>query len=384
MTTRIENCPGTINTAGYTAHVWTFDDDIKQISHAWDSLYDRASYASPYLSRAWTEAWLSVQPDRPRVSLYGVTRGERLVALLPLMRSSMLPAVSPVGTGESAYLGMLLDDNEDNAVSVLCGALRKNVQCVYSHDILTNDRASIALFEELRRKGWVVATRARNPAFQTELPATYEEYLASQKSSKSRQTLRRKERQLEKSHRVRVERFRGVDITENVLNRCAVVQESSWMVRRGAAKVQLASTRTVILKMADAGYASVWMLSLDEEDAAFVICFVAKGVVCYKYPSFSLKYPTSLSIGNYLISHVMRDAIADGARVLDFGHGDGDYKRFWGTTTHTINRIIAGHGVFGRATAISASLVWDTTGSRAFKRLRRACSSVRRRLRSLI
>lgn len=361
----------------YTPQVWSSTAEVDRLGPEWDDLFTRATRASVYQSRVWCSAWLAGRAGLSPPVIYGVRRGNRLVALLPLVRAGPCGVAVPIGTGESAYLGLLLDDKEPSALEAMSATLREHEICFYSYDLLSTDQPTQALLDSLSQSGWSISRRRRNPVFQVELPESYDKYLAAHKSSRSQQMLRRKERMLEKAYHVDVLRFDGDEITGDLLDRCSAVQRESWMVRRGADVLSQASTIEMIRAMGAAGLAGVWMLSLDGHDAAFVACWKAHGTLYYQYPSFSLHYPPRLSIGNYLISRLLQDIIADGARLLDFGHGDAEYKRFWGTVERRVDRVIAGRGPIGLVTAKAMPLAWDCWTSRSIRRVRAVMKRLR-------
>ncbi|MHC4116618.1 MAG: GNAT family N-acetyltransferase [Planctomycetota bacterium] len=82
-------------------------------------------------------------------------------------------------------------------------------------------------------------------------------------------------------------------------------------------------------------------MAIDGEDAAFACSFIAHRQHHYYWPAFKLKHESSLSIGQMLLMHVIRDSCEDGILALDFVHGDAEYKRFWATDSYNVYRVAA-------------------------------------------
>ena len=77
----------------------------------------------------------------------------------------------------------------------------------------------------------------------------------------------------------------------------------------------------------------------------------------FRWTAFKLKYE-SLSPGQSLMMHMIRDACHNNILSIDFGAGDAGYKRFWCTNHFDVNRAIAASSLRGRLIAIWYCTIW--------------------------
>ncbi|MFH1718142.1 MAG: GNAT family N-acetyltransferase [Planctomycetota bacterium] len=322
----------------------------------WDDLFARAVHAPPYLSRAWARTFIE-EERLPGTPLFILARsGAKLVAMLPLAIRRVLGArvAVPIGTGEGAYLGLLLDPDYPAVTEHMAELItsRKVFDVYYSDDLSSEDEATAGLLDNLAKRGYCCRRVFRRPCLYIRLGCSFDEYLNKQiPKGRRRYKLRYRERKLYKSGGVKVTRYVGGDITPEVNGRVAAIQLESWMKSRGAAVLGQPFYQRLLANMAEGGFGHVWLMTINGEDAAFVYSFVAHRQHHYFWPAFKLKYESSLSVGQILLMQVIRDCCADGVVHFDFIHGDAEYKRFWATDSYTVYRVVAGRGFTGRLIA---------------------------------
>lgn len=337
--------------------------DISGFDKDWDNLFDRTVNAYPYLSRPWINTFI----DEGR--LLGTTVfimawcGEKLVALFPLAIRKRLgvKVAVPIGTGQGSYLGLLLDPDYKPAIAYIVDLIASNnvFDVFYNTDLYSEDSATHDLLLRLTRQGYSSRYVFRDPAHYIQLGCSFNEYLKRKiPKGKRRYKLRYEERKLFQSADVKVTRYIGEDVTPEINKRIATIQHESWMKRRGAAVLGQPFYQKLLANMAKAGFSSVWLMTIDGDDAAFAYAFVARGKLHYYWPAFKLKYESALSIGHILLMQVIRDACNDGISVFDFLHGDAEYKRFWATDTSLVYKVIASRGYRGFLIAMSYYLTW--------------------------
>jgi CelD/BcsL family acetyltransferase involved in cellulose biosynthesis len=326
-------------------------EDISVFGEHWDDLFARATDAPPFLSRPWVNTFIQDGRINGTPLFILAWSGVKLVALFPLAVRRCLSAkiAEPIGTGQASYLGLLLDPEYSFAVKAMADRIISekifDVYCstdLYSEDLATND-----LLVQLVKRGYSSRRVYRNPCPCIRLGCSYEEYLQEAKSAKSRQTLRRKERSLLKRYAINVECYNGSEVTADVIERIARIQEQSWMKRRGAAVLGQPFYRKLLLAMAQTGIAKVWVMRIDNVDVAFVFALVTHRILYYAWTAFKLEYASSLSVGQFLTNSTIRDACGDGIILYDFEHGDAEYKRFWSTNIYSVYRVVAGRGACG-------------------------------------
>jgi len=351
-----------ISDRSISIQVATGSECISGFGGDWDDLFDRAVGASPFLARPWAVTFIEQGRLLGDPLFVLAWCGDKLVMLLPLAVRKLLHVTIavPIGTGQGSYLGLLLDPDYLYAVDIMVDRIvSEKIFDVYcSKDLYSEDLATNELLERMVKKNYSCRRVYRNPCPCIRLGSSYEDYLKRAKSAKSRQMLRRKERSLLKRYAVNVEYYNSSEVTDDVINRIASIQEQSWMKRRGAAILGLPFYRKLLLGMARAGFGRVWMMTIDGADAAFVYALVAHRRLYYAWTAFKLEYASSLSVGQFLTNWTIRDACRDGILLYDFEHGDAEYKRFWSTDNYSVYRIVAGRGVCGNFIAGIYFIIW--------------------------
>jgi len=327
-------------------------EGISEFGDDWDDLFVCAKGASPFLSRFWIRTFVE-EGRLPGTPLFILAWfGTKLVALFPLVVRRVLntKTAMPIDAGKGAYLGLLIDPEHRSAIKDIADIIiSENIfDMYYSADLSSEDTATNDLLDDLVSRGYSCRKVCRDPCFCMQLGCSFDEYLKKKiPKGKRRRKLLYKEKRLYKSADVRVTRYVGKEITPELNRRIAAIQIESWMKRRGAAVLGEPFYQKLLGNMAEGGFGQVWLMTIDGEDAAFVYSFVAHGQHHYFWPAFKLKYESSLSIGQMLLMHVVRDACEDGIQLFDFIYGDAEYKRFWATDCYKVFRVVAGRGFMG-------------------------------------
>ena len=339
------------------------EEGISVFGQHWDDLFARASGATPFLSRIWASTFVEGGRIRGTPLFLLAWSGPKLVGLFPLAIRKRLNVkiAEPIGTGQGSYLGLLLDPDYPEVVRHMVEAIRTrcSVNLIFIEDLWSADNSTNAFLTELAKENFLVRRVFRNPCPFIRLACSYEEYMKNTKSSKSRQTLRRKERQLHKKHKVNIEQYKGSEITSTALQRIAAIQDQSWMKRRGASILGHTFYQKLLLAMSQAGFGRLWLMTLDGADAAFVFALVAHRRLHYAWTAFKLEYCSSMSVGQFLTKRTIHDACQDNILLYDFEHGEAEYKRFWSTDNYDVYRAVAGQGFCGRITAIFYFGLWE-------------------------
>ena len=335
---------------------------ISVFDEHWDDLFARAVDAPPFLSRPWISTYIEEGLIKGTPLFILAWCGTKLVALFPLeVRKCLTFKIAvPISTGISSYLGLLLDQDYRSVTEDIADIIRSKrvFDVYYSEDFFSEDLATNDLLDKLVKKGYSRRQVFRNPCFYIELGCSFDEYFQKKASSKSRQNLRRRERRLFENGNVKVEHYVAGEVTPEVLLRIAAIEEQSWLKRRGAAVLYKPFYQKLLLKMAQAGFGHVWLMIIDGEDAAFEYVFISHEKLQFAWRAFKLKHSSSVSIGQILMMHTIRDACNNGILSMDIGHGEADYKRFWAEDSNKVNRVVAGYGLKGHLIATCYYLTW--------------------------
>lgn len=339
------------------------EEGISEFGDHWDDLFARAVNATPYLTRSWITTIIDERRSLGTTVFILAWCESKLVALFPLAVRKCLGVkiAVPIGTGLGCYLGLLLDPTYKLAIDHIADliASKKVFDVFFNTDLYSEDSATNDLLLRLTRNGYSCRSVFRDPAHYIQLGCSFDEYLKRKiPKGKRRYKLRYEERKLFQSADVKITRYIGEDVTSEINKRVAAIQLESWMKRRGGAVLGQPFYQKLLANMAKAGFSSVWLMTIDGDDAAFAYAFVAHGKLHYYWPAFKLKYESALSIGQILLMQVIRDACNDGVEVFDFLHGDAEYKRFWATNTSRVERVAMSSGYMGFLIAMSYYLTW--------------------------
>jgi CelD/BcsL family acetyltransferase involved in cellulose biosynthesis len=337
-------------------------EGISEFDEHWDDLFARAVYAPPFLSRPWISTFIQEGKVKGTPLFILAWSGAKLAALFPLEVCKCLGGkiARPISTRKGFYLGLLLDPNYRSVVKYIVDAIksRKVFSIYYTEDLSSEDASTNEFLDELVQKGYSRRQVFRNPCYYFQLDNSFDEYFKKKASSKSRQNLRRRERRLFEDSDVKVEHYAPEKVTPEVLRRIAAIEDQSWLKRRGVAVLKEPFYQKLLLKMAQAGIGNVWLMTIDGDDAAFEYVMITHKRLQFGWRAFSLKHTSSVSVGQILMMHTIRDACNNGILSMDIGHGESDYKSFWAEDKYIVNRVVAGSGLTGHLITTYYYLIW--------------------------
>ena len=335
---------------------------VSEFGEHWDDLFVRAVDTPPFLSRPWVSTFIREGKIKGTPLFILAWCGTRLVALFPLAVRKCLTAkiAVPIGKGIPSYLGLLLDPGYRSVTEDIADIIisKRVFDVYYSEDLSSEDLATNDLLDKLAKRGCSRQQVSRNPCCHVQLGCSFDEYFKNSASSKSRQNLLRRERRLFENGDVKVEHYVVGEVTPEILFRIAAIEEESWLKRRGATVLQQRFYQELLLKMAQVGFGHVWLMTIDGEDAAFEYVYITHNRLQFGFRAFKLKYSSSVSIGQILMMHAIRDACSNGVLSMDIGHGAADYKRFWAKDSYRVNRVVASRGFRGYLIATSYYIAW--------------------------
>jgi len=336
-------------------------EGISEFGEYWDDLFARAVDAPPFLSRPWVSTFIHEGRIKGTPLFMLAWYDSKLVALFPLAVRKYLNAkiAVPIGIGEVSYLGILRDPEYSSVVGCIAEKIiSERLFDVYLNIDLSSVDASVNDFLTVFiQKGYSYWRVRRTCCYLIQLGCSSDEYFSQHMSSRTRRTLNREERRLLRDADVRIQFYTGKEITHEIVDRIAAVQEESWMKRRGVAVFGEQFHRKLMLEMAHAGNGCLWLMTINNDDAAFLYAFIAHRKLYLYWTAFKLRYKT-LSIGKNLLMHAVCDACSNDISLIDFGPGDAEYKRFWATDYFDVSRAIAASSLRGRLIAICYCTIW--------------------------
>jgi CelD/BcsL family acetyltransferase involved in cellulose biosynthesis len=322
-------------------------DKFNYVRSSWKALFNRVEDAWPYSSPAWAEIFIEGGRVRGEVCFAMVWDGDLLVGMLGFQVREIFGVrmAEPLGTGFYSYTGILVDPDYEEAVEVMAIGLnnRRVAKFFNFNDVHSEDTTTEKFFNYLCGLGYARRRAVRNRCFVVDLEKTIDEYLAKNKNSKRRNSLKRRNYGLDEDYAAEFECYSNSSIDGSIIGRLRELQERSWMKERKAAVFCIPFYRQMIHRMANNGLASAWILKINGVDAAFSVAFNSGRKSVYAWTAFDRRFE-KLSVGTQLLYRVIDNLGREGYERLDFGHGYGNYKEFWATSEHTVDRVILGTG----------------------------------------
>lgn len=354
-------------TRGATSHAFV-GTDVLALATRWDALHERSEGSTAFMSWAWLRRWIEPQS----AIAFVVSNADDLNAglLVEVKRRHGIRYASPVGSEFPSYQGVLCDGSQGAIESLAeCVASTRLFDTLVFPNLWSEDAATHSLLDALIRKGLMAKRmhRAICPAAEF-TDADFESFMRSQRSSRSNQRLRQYERRIQRQHDMQISVHAGKEISGDLIRRVAEVQKRSWLKTRGAANLHTPFYQQLLLELAQVGRLSVWLMTLDDIDAAIVCTLTHADRMEYTWPAFDLRFK-DLKPGSVLLVRLLRDAAALGYRTVDFGHGDAEYKLRWANKNASVSRVAIGHRAVGIAGTVLAGSLWRAKRSPILRRL---------------
>lgn len=223
----------------------------------------------------------------------------------------------------------------NSALDVISSLIEQDVEAVLFEDLETASPLWAAM--ETRSEFRVLDLVAPQIRWRLRLPASAEAYWSSF-SSKTRYNLRRAKRLL--SHDwLAVE---TADAVPEFLAAAEKVSRGSWQDRRIGPRIrQDQATCDQFCRLADLGALRCYLLHSQSEPVAFAIGTQWAGQFQLEEIGYNVQF-ADFSPGTILLQHLIDDLLARNTpEVLDFGFGDGAYKRMFGNEqTESGSRVL--------------------------------------------
>lgn len=290
-----------------------------------------------------TLARTSPKVVRPHVILLEDERGPQAMAVARLEETA-LPASLGYKTLYRPRLRLLVVAHGGITAAdspELSRALIDEIQSALRRDeadaaLMPAVRTSSALFEAARGVSWlsrqhVVSTSTH---WTLELPESMEAFLKS-RSKKARENARvyRNRLRREFGDRLTVEVLRTPEEIDRIFADLSAVAERTYQSGLGVAFADSAIRRDLVALALERGWFRAYVMYLDGEPIAFWPGHAYARTFYVGTPGYDPRFG-DYSIGTILLLRVIEDLCTDPAiDVLDYGFGDADYKRRFGTTT---------------------------------------------------
>ena len=315
-------------------------ETLASLRPEWEGLLEQHPAPMPFYHPAWQQVWLEeFQGDR-ELFLLSVRDGGALVGVAPLLRED--GRLSLVGHYSICdYMDFVVaPECGAGFFSAIMGALQDEAWSEIELRGLHEGSATLAELPALAEgAGFAFEREEEALAPSVQLLASWDEQVASL-SKKYRHELRRKLRRLEAAGNV-----------ELVVHTAPGEIESQmplllrFMVESRTDKASFLSEQMgrffhrMTQTMAEAGMIRLFVLELDAQPVAAVLCFDYGGRLMLYNSGYDPQY-ASLSVGLVSKALCMRDAIEIDRHCVDFLRGDEPYKYGLGAEDQTIFRCL--------------------------------------------
>jgi CelD/BcsL family acetyltransferase involved in cellulose biosynthesis len=210
--------------------------------------------------------------------------------------------------------------------------LDTQVDCAYMDTVPADDPFLQLAIETWRDSYLVYAPGGARPWHLLQIPATCEDYL-SRMSSKTRSTLRKKAKKLAESAGGELKVTR-IDLGHQVvgfLTEAVKVSQKSWQHEILGNRINDSDEeRAWAERLTEAGLFRSYLLKAGERSCAFVVGYQFNGVFHYVELGYDREF-SEHSPGTILLHLLIQDLCNHKPpATLNFGLGDGDYKRRFG------------------------------------------------------
>ncbi len=315
-------------------------EEMEGLRDQWRALLDGGRAAKVFQHPIWQQTWLEEFGGDRQPLLLSVRDGARLLAVAPLLWEGT--RLSLIGDHNICdYMDFVMAPGEEReSLSVLLDALQGEEWTELELRGLAAGSPTLALLPPLAGdRGFEVRVEREAVCPQLDLPSTWEDYLM-RLGKKNRHELRRKMRRLNDvavdlrlfALKTPAEVAGGIDSFLNLMTlRCDKAQFMTPQMER--------FFRRAAVALAEEGLVALYMLEMDGRRVASALCFEDENEVLLYNSGYDpeLSY---LSIGLISKALLLRNAIEEGRRHLDFLRGNEPYKYDLGGRDVEVHRCL--------------------------------------------
>jgi CelD/BcsL family acetyltransferase involved in cellulose biosynthesis len=325
-----------VSAAVRTARSWAELDELRT---AWDALQGPHATTDPELYRILLEADERVL--RPHAVLLERDGAPRALVLARLERLT-LPArlgyrtvYRPRLRALTVVYGGVLGEVDADDAALLLAVLRRELGSEADLLRFRGLETETPLYAAAAASG-SRALRERSAAptghWELDVPDSYDAFLQSLSKS-TRDGAKRYSKKLEKEYGERLElrTYRDASESGRVFRDLPTVAARTYQHGLGVAFAQTEAQRRLTTELMERGWFRAYVLYLDGEPVAFWHGHAYRGVFSTGVPGFDRAH-AELRVGNYVLLKLIADLCeAPDIHTLDYGFGDAEYKRRFGT-----------------------------------------------------
>ena len=319
------------------------DGDVGEIEDEWARLHARDPLATPFSSAWWARGWLAEWEPGARAAIACVRDDEgALVGLAPMVRTSRGPLriLEPLGIEPGDYWDVIARPERRNDVLAAFSAALAERFTPWDAAYLRYLPPATGTEEAMRAAGLAIGVRRDVPAPGIDLPASFDEYLATL-SSNRRRNLKRHLRRLDEGE-VELSEVSGPAQLDAALDRWQQLRRMQWDSAGKDINPEHLSPRFRALMRSVAEQALVWEFRHEGRVVGVYVNFADARTFHWYLGGFDPEV-TSLGLGKIAIGHGIRTSIEAGRARYDFGRGAEPYKYWYGAQDRMLPAFVAGH-----------------------------------------
>lgn len=296
-----------------------------QLPDGANALFEQAEKDSIFYSRPWFENLTAALDDEQGMLLACVVAGNKLMAILPLIKSVGDNFVSLKHRYTTHYSLLLADADQPQVLACLVQGLSQlPLRSLLLEPVADDDNRIVGLQASMEKAGYQCEQlfRSYNWIYRVQ-GQSFKEYMA-ERPARLRNTISRKQRKLEREHGYEIRLFTGDEVPQAMTDYYAVYT-ASWK----ANEQYVSFLDGLVEGFSRPGWSRLAVLYVNEQPVAAQLWFVLHA----KANIFRLAYDEAwkpYSPGSILTSFLMEYAIdTDHVEEIDFLTGNDTYKQDW-------------------------------------------------------
>ena len=326
-----------------TVRVVRRTDELEALSDAWDLLLQQAGDdGSVFLTHEWVSTWWKHFGAGKKLNVLVIEKDGSVTGLVPLMvcetgaGALRCRVLECIGSVDRNPVGLFDPESRDEAFAALLHYLGEELADGVNAVNLTlvpEDSQFVGLLRKHRSEnsdGLFVIERVTTLAPYVRLPATWDDYVGSLRSSR-RKALRYEVRRLIRAHDVEFRECTDDDL-DSRLRQFFDLHENRWRSVNMSGVFSDSRMKEFYADIARTFQTKKWLhfsfLDIDDSMATGEFCFAYNGVLYYFTVARDVRYARH-GIGHIHTMYLIQHAISNGLREVDFLKGGEPYKLRW-------------------------------------------------------
>jgi len=352
----------------------------------WDSLFKRSQNATIFQSFVWNCSFFQREKHASLPMILLIKEKDELVGIAPLRISNRIgiPKIEFIGsTFSGSYLSLLLENDREDICQMVGNYLAEHFKSAifYIPYYNASEFSVNVLIASLMANSWSDNIWVRNISHYINKTESFDNFYFT-KSSKSRSTIKKIERNLQLSGTIGFRKFTANDVTEELMTDIKRIFINSWLYERGVEHVYFGANTEVLIDMAKRGHVEIVTININQQAIAYIINLIANANSYLYMTAFDRNYE-AYSPGRLLFKYVLEECL-NKHYEYDFLFGQGDYKFFWANRTKFILSCVCYKGIKGWALGFVPykvmSVVQNNIGLRKYAKIfKRVLNNMKRK-----